>query len=51
MTCGTGNSYGHPHKEVLALVEKLGIENYRCDKQGHIVFTTDGESITVTTEK
>ena len=51
MTCGTGNSYGHPHKEVLALVEKLGIENYRCDKQGHVVFTTDGENVTVTTEK
>lgn len=51
MTCGSGNSYGHPHKEVLSLIKKLGIENYRCDKQGHIVFTTDGEHITVITEK
>ena len=51
MTCGEGNSYGHPHKLVLTLVEELGIKNYRCDQHGTVVFTTDGTNITVSTEK
>lgn len=51
MTCGEGNSYGHPHAETLALVEELGLENYRSDTHGHIIFTTDGKTVSVETEK
>ena len=51
VTCGEGNSYGHPHEEVMTRLEKLGIPAYRADLCGHIVFTTDGEKLTVETEK
>ena len=52
MTCGAGNSYGHPPKATLELVQKLGLKNYRCDEHGTIVFTvgTDG-TISVTTQR
>jgi competence protein ComEC len=51
MTCGEDNKYGHPHEETLALVEEMALQNYRSDKHGNIVFTTDGKNITVETEK
>ena len=51
MTCGEGNSHGHPHEETLALVEEMALQNYRSDQCGTIVFTTDGKTITVETEK
>ena len=45
--------YGHPHKEAmdrfLSLVDEKNI--YRTDKVGTIVLTTDGQKITVSTEK
>ena len=51
MTCGEGNSYGHPDEEPLALVEEMGIKNYRSDIHGNIIFTTDGKTVWVETEK
>ena len=49
ISVGTGNDYGHPHKETL---QKLnGMKVYRTDLNGTIVFTTDGKDINVTTEK
>ncbi|MDR1690186.1 MAG: MBL fold metallo-hydrolase [Clostridiales bacterium] len=50
ISCGTGNSYGHPHEEVLDRLEMLReTQVYRTDLDGTVVFTTDGESIAVTT--
>lgn len=40
--CGKGNSYGHPHDEVLTRLSKMGVTVYRSDVNGHISFTTDG---------
>lgn len=51
ITCGAGNSYGHPHKEVITRLDKLNIPVYRADLCGDIVFTTDGETLSVETEK
>lgn len=51
ITCGEGNSYGHPHEEVVTRLDKLGIPMYRADLCGNIVFVTDGESLTVETDK
>lgn len=48
--CGTGNIYGHPHKETMKKLEERGIQIYRTDTQGHIVASTDGTTITWTTE-
>lgn len=51
ITCGLGNSYDHPHRETLATLQKAKATVYRSDLNGEIVLTTDGESVTVTTEK
>lgn len=49
ISVGNGNNYGHPHKEIL---ERLnGVELYRTDINGNIVFTTDGKDINAATEK
>ncbi len=37
--CGYQNSYGHPHRETVALCRALGIELLRTDKHGDVVFS------------
>lgn len=44
LTCGKGNSYGHPHKETLQLLEKYNVTTLRSDVEGDIVFVTDGHT-------
>ncbi|OGD68654.1 hypothetical protein A2996_00080 [Candidatus Campbellbacteria bacterium RIFCSPLOWO2_01_FULL_34_15] len=39
---GKDNRYGHPHKEVLDLLEKLNLDLLRTDESGMIVFESDG---------
>ncbi len=53
ISCGYENDYGHPHYEAMERFEAaVGEENiYRTDLQGTIILTTDGQSITVSTEK
>ena len=51
ITCGEGNSYGHPHAETMALMEAYQIPVYRSDEKGDIVFTSDGNTVSVETEK
>lgn len=49
ISCGQGNSYGHPNQETL---DKLkDIELYRTDLQGNIICRSDGYTITFETEK
>lgn len=50
ISCGMGNSYGHPHTETIDKLKKAGINIYRTDLQGNIVMTCDGKNITVNTE-
>ena len=45
ISCGKDNDYGHPHREILDLLSDFGIETHRTDKEGSIVFVTDGEKI------
>ena len=47
ISCGAGNDYGHPHKEVLARLEKAGVAVYRTDLQGTILARCDGKRITI----
>ncbi|TKC19444.1 MBL fold metallo-hydrolase [Robertmurraya kyonggiensis] len=50
-SAGKDNSYGHPHEEVVSLVQNSGIELYGTDIDGTIVVTTNGKAYTIETEK
>ena len=45
ISCGEGNSYGHPHAETLNTLRTNGVKVYRTDEAGTIVASTDGKSI------
>lgn len=47
ISVGADNSYGHPHKEVLADMKERGINVYRTDVMGTIVIISDGKHITI----
>ena len=51
ITCGTGNSYGHPHTETLQTLEELQITYARSDLNGTVKLSSDGSSIAVATER
>ena len=44
ISAGTGNSFGHPHEEVLARLRERNVEIYRTDNSGTLVFVCDGTS-------
>lgn len=46
ISCGEGNSYGHPHSEVLNRLRSMGVKVFRTDEQGTIVAVSDGSEIT-----
>lgn len=45
ITCGLGNKYGHPNEETLETLNQLGIEIYRTDEMGNIIFDVTKEAI------
>ncbi len=45
ISCGEGNSYGHPHAETLNTLRTSGVMVYRTDEAGTIIASTDGKSI------
>lgn len=47
ISAGKENDYGHPHKEALNRLNKVGAEIYRTDKSGTIQLTSDGEKISI----
>lgn len=50
-SAGTGNSYGHPHEEVVNLFANMDIPLYGTDVHGTIMVTTDGIDSVISTEK
>lgn len=46
ISCGANNSYGHPHEEVVELLEAMEIDVFRSDKQGTVIAVSDGNTIT-----
>jgi competence protein ComEC len=48
---GAGNSYGHPHAEVVERLAARGTQVYGTDVHGTVVVTTDGTTFEVTTER
>lgn len=47
ISCGADNDYGHPHDEVMELLEERGIEIYRTDINGTIEIISTGEDIQI----
>ena len=45
VTCAPRNEFGHPHEKVMKRVEKLGAGVFRTDRQGAIVFDSDGKRL------
>lgn len=46
ISAGSNNRYGHPHQEVLDILAKVGAVILRTDKEGTIIFQSDGVVLT-----
>ena len=51
ISCGEGNSYGHPNDITIENLSKFTDNIYRTDLCGTIVFESDGRELTVKTER
>ena len=51
ISCGKGNSYGHPHDSLLSRLRDADVAVYRTDVQGTITCTSDGKTVSFTTER
>jgi competence protein ComEC len=49
ISCGRGNTFGHPAPEVIARLEAIGARIYRTDRDGEVTVWTDGHSVSVRT--
>ena len=47
ISAGEGNSYGHPHQELLKRLEEVKCKVYDTRKNGAIILQTDGNSLTI----
>lgn len=47
ISVGEGNQYGHPDDDIIQALNNRNIKLFRTDKQGTIVLTSDGTTITV----
>jgi competence protein ComEC len=48
ISVGARNAYGHPDDGVLVRLAEAGAEIYRTDRDGALIFETDGGALTVT---
>ena len=48
ISCGAGNSYGHPHDEPMSRLRDADVTIYRTDEMGTIIAVSDGRNITFT---
>ena len=46
---GAGNSFGHPHADVMERYKQMQVKTLRTDEDGAIVFRTDGHHLFVET--
>lgn len=51
ISVGTGNSYGHPHDEVVQRYSDADVPMLRTDELGTITAVSDGQTVTLTWEK
>jgi len=47
ISCGKGNSFGHPHKETLDKLKYYKVKVLRTDLDGQIEFVSDGTNYTI----
>lgn len=45
------NSYGHPHRETLDLLDQADVKVYRTDQNGDIVVLSDGKKVSIKTTR
>lgn len=50
-SAGTGNSYGHPHREVVQRLAALSIPLYGTDTHGTVTILTDGSAYVVQSQR
>lgn len=51
ISVGEGNSYGHPTDNNLSRLRDADVTVYRTDLNGDIYLTSDGQSVSITTDK
>ena len=51
ISCGTNNSYGHPHTETIKKLKNADVLYRRTDINGTVTFITDGSNIEYSTER
>lgn len=47
ISCGAGNAFGHPHVQTLNLLNQYGVEVYRTDLNGTVLFYGSGGKLNV----
>lgn len=50
ISCGKGNPYGHPMQQVLDRIAAVGARACRTDREGSLVFVSDGETLVLRTK-
>lgn len=51
ISVGAGNTYGHPNRETLELLDQAEVKVYRTDQNGDITVKSDGKTLSFTTSK
>ena len=46
ISCGEGNSYGHPRQDTVELIQESQVPLFRTDRQGTITAVSQGQGIT-----
>ena len=49
ISCGRGNTFGHPAPEVIERLKSVGAEIYRTDLDGQVTVDSDGKRVSVGT--
>lgn len=47
ISCGEGNSYGHPHREHIKMLQDMDIEYYRTDRDGTVICVIENGEVSV----
>ena len=50
ISCGKGNPYGHPMQQVLDRIAAVGARACRTDREGSLVFVSDGKTLVLRTK-
>jgi len=51
ISAGAGNAFGHPHREVIDALDRLGVQYIRTDEHATITVISDGAQLRVTSAR